>query len=93
MVRAVRPPGGRRWPWLYFSLVDAASHDDGPDAREALAAAAPPMRWSDGWSPASGAAASAAAVNVVVVSDHGMAETRLDRAIVLDELVDPAQWT
>ena len=74
---------------LYFSLVDAASHDGGPDAPQALAAAAAADRLV-GRLVTGLERLGLGGVNLVVVSDHGMAETRLDRVVVLDDLIDPA---
>ena len=75
---------------LYFSLVDTASHDHGPQSPEALAAAATADalvgRLVDGLARGG----LGGQVNLVFVSDHGMAETRPDRTIVLDDLVELA---
>ena len=75
---------------LYFSLVDAASHDDGPHAPQALAAAAAADRLVGRLVTGLERRGLGGGVNLVVVSDHGMAETRLDRVVVLDDLIDPA---
>ena len=75
---------------LYFSLVDVASHDHGPLSPEALAAAgaadALVGRLVDGLARLG----LGGRVNLVFVSDHGMSETRLERAIVLDDVIDLA---
>ncbi len=75
---------------LYFSLVDTASHDHGPQSPEALAAAAAADalvgRLVDGLARLG----LGGRVNLVFVSDHGMAETRPERTIVLDDAVDIA---
>ena len=75
---------------LYFSLVDAASHDDGPHAPQALAAAAAADRLIGRLVTGLERRGLGGGVNLVVVSDHGMAETRLNRVVVLDDLIDPA---
>ena len=75
---------------LDFSLVDAASHDGGPDASPALAAAAAADRLVGRFVTGLERLGLGGAVNFVVVSDHGMAETRPDRVVVLDDLIDPA---
>jgi len=75
---------------LYFSLVDVASHDSGPDAPQALAAAAAADRLVGRLVTGLERLGLGGGVNLVVVSDHGMAETRLDRVVVLDDLIDPA---
>lgn len=86
-----RPEATRpRLVMLYFSLVDTAAHDHGPHSPEALAAAAAAdvllAQLVDGLATR-GLHATA---NVVVVSDHGLAETSPDRVIVLDDYLDPA---
>jgi predicted AlkP superfamily pyrophosphatase or phosphodiesterase len=76
---------------LYFSLVDVASHDHGPFAREALDAAAAAdrliARLLDGLARLDQEA------NLVVVSDHGMSETSPDRVVVLDDHIDLGRVT
>lgn len=75
---------------LYFSVVDEASHAHGPQSREARDAAAVAdglvARLLDGLA----ARGLTATTNVVVVSDHGMAETSPERVVVLDDYLDPA---
>ena len=75
---------------LYFDLVDTASHAYGPRSREALAAAAAADRLVARLIDGIAARGLAGSTNVVVVSDHGMAETSPDRVIVLDDLLDPS---
>jgi predicted AlkP superfamily pyrophosphatase or phosphodiesterase len=83
---------------LYFSDVDHAGHDAGPDSDEVLEAA---WRVDDALA---GLVAGvrrlglADRVTYVVVSDHGMASTSDDRVIYLDDYLDPADievvdWT
>ncbi len=72
---------------LYFSDVDSAAHRAGPESDDALAAAA---RLDDlvgrlvSGLEQSGALAR---TTIVVVSDHGLAETSLNRLILLDDYV------
>lgn len=73
---------------LYFSTVDSAGHDGGPEAPETRAAA----------HDVDGAIARLVAgvdslgltarTNFVLVSDHGMAALSRDRTIVLDDYID-----
>lgn len=74
---------------LYFDIVDTAGHRYGPDAYETRAAAAQTdaalARLVDGL------AARGVAANLVIVSDHGMAEVSEDRVIDLDALLAGAQ--
>ena len=71
---------------LYFSLVDNAGHDHGPDAAEtdAVIARADTLigRLTTGLE-----GAGRGDVNLIVVSDHGMASTGPDRVVWLDEYV------
>ncbi len=73
---------------LYFEEPNTASHDHGPEAPEALAAAtavdAAVGRLSDGLAER-GVLES---TNIVVVSDHGMALNDEERVIVLDDYID-----
>lgn len=75
---------------LYFEQTDEAGHAAGPESKAVDTA----LRQVDG------ALARlldglrqrhlSERVNLVIVSDHGMAATALDRTIFLDDLVDPA---
>lgn len=75
---------------LYYSDVDSAGHDAGPDSpavREAVARVDHELgRLVNGVE----ALGLASRVHWIVVSDHGMAALSADRVIVLDDLVDPA---
>ena len=76
---------------LYFSDVDNAGHDDGPES-EAVRAAVRSVDRSIGELVAGVKAIGLDdRVHYVVVSDHGMAALSPDRVIVLDNLIDVAQ--
>jgi len=82
-----RPPGERpAFLALYFEDTDDAGHD-GPDQAGVTDA----LRRVDGWigELMAGLAARRLAdrVNVVLVSDHGMASTSIDRVVVLDDYI------
>lgn len=83
---ATRP----RLTTLYFDVLDEAGHDHGPDSPEAHAAIreadAAVGRLLDGLA----ARALLNAVNVVVVSDHGMAAVEPGHAIAVEDMVNPA---
>jgi predicted AlkP superfamily pyrophosphatase or phosphodiesterase len=73
---------------LYFSLVDTASHNHGPHSPEALAAAAGADALLARLVRGLATRGLEATTNLVVVSDHGMAETSPARVIVLDDYLD-----
>jgi predicted AlkP superfamily pyrophosphatase or phosphodiesterase len=76
---------------LYFSEVDNAGHEDGPES-EAVRAAVQSVDRSIGDLVAGVKAIGLDdRVHYVVVSDHGMAALSPDRMIVLDNLIDVAQ--
>ena len=78
---------------LYFDTVDSAGHTFGPDAPETNRAVAgvdmsiarliSALRDRGLWET----------TNLIVVADHGMAATSLERVIYLDDLIDPARVT
>jgi predicted AlkP superfamily pyrophosphatase or phosphodiesterase len=77
---------------LYFSAVDHMAHDSGPGSPAVHAAIL-------GVDSAIGrlvggieAAGLGDRVNVIVVSDHGMAPTDSAHAIVVDDYIDPARY-
>ena len=78
---------------LYFNVVDEAGHDHGPDSPEARAAIreadAAIGRLVDGLQ----ARALLDAVNLVIVSDHGMAAVAPAHAVAFEDMVDPADAT
>ncbi len=75
---------------LYFSDVDSAGHDYGPDSREVQDA----IQRVDGYLGRLGRGLEqrgiAANVNLIVLSDHGMAAVDTGRVIVLDDYVAAA---
>ena len=85
-------PEGRRPSFitLYFSDVDTAGHDAGPNGAETLAAASR----LDGLLGMLVAGIDRQGLtprtSIVVVSDHGMSQTAEDRKIYLDDYVDMA---
>ena len=80
-------PGGERprFVALYFDDVDTAGHDFGPDAPETDAAVKRVDRAIGALR--SGFAARGLPVNLIVVSDHGMAATGINRVIALDGIL------
>lgn len=86
-----RPPAIRpRLLFLYFDEVDTAGHDSGPDSKDVAVALAN----VDGKIAAllDGLAALGQPANLVIVADHGMAETRGSRTIALDTLLSPDDY-
>jgi predicted AlkP superfamily pyrophosphatase or phosphodiesterase len=73
---------------LYFEEVDTASHDFGPDSPRLSAAALSVDAAIARLIAGIDALKLTSRVNVVVVSDHGMATTSRDRTIYLDDYVD-----
>ena len=86
-------PDGKRPSFLtlYYSDVDNAGHEEGPES-EAVRAAVHSVDRSIGELVAGVKAIGIEdRVHYVVVSDHGMAALSPDRMIVLDHLIDVAQ--
>jgi predicted AlkP superfamily pyrophosphatase or phosphodiesterase len=73
---------------LYFSDVDSAGHDHGPDASETRNAALHLDRTIDRLLDGVARLELTARTNLVVVSDHGMSALSRDRVIVLDDYLD-----
>ena len=76
---------------LYFSEVDNAGHDEGPESEAVRAAVQSVDRVIGELVAGVDAIGLADRVHYVVVSDHGMAALSPDRMIVLDDLIDVAQ--
>lgn len=81
-------PEPPRFITLYFEAVDSAGHEFGPEAGETTAAVAKVdaalarLR--------KGLARQGVEANLVVVSDHGMAQTSPERLLYLDDMLDLA---
>lgn len=86
-----RPAGIRpKFMTLYFDTVDSAGHDVGPNGAATTAAVAD----VDGaiGQLVDGLAALRQPANLVIVSDHGMAETSPARVVPLAALANPADF-
>jgi predicted AlkP superfamily pyrophosphatase or phosphodiesterase len=84
-----QPEGSRpTFLTLYFSEVDSAGHDFGPDAAQTRQAAANVDAAIGRLTSGIEQLGLGARVNIVLVSDHGMSQLSHDRVIVLDDLVD-----
>jgi predicted AlkP superfamily pyrophosphatase or phosphodiesterase len=74
---------------LYISDVDGAGHSNGPGSGAVRTA----VRRADGYLGRLLRGLESRhltdAVNIVIVSDHGMAETSTDRVVVLDDYISP----
>lgn len=73
---------------LYFSDVDNAGHSFGPDAPETSAAIAHVDSLVGILVDGIASRGIADRVNLIIVSDHGMASTSRDRQIALDDYID-----
>jgi predicted AlkP superfamily pyrophosphatase or phosphodiesterase len=83
------PPGERpTFLSLYFSDVDSAGHDFSPDAVETRNAVLKVDKDLGGLIDGLKTRGIFAQVNLIIVSDHGMATQDPNNAIILDELVD-----
>ena len=75
---------------LYFSGVDDAGHRHGPNAPEVADA----VKQVDGYLEQLVAGLESRgifdSVNLIITSDHGMAETSPDRVVLLDQYFDPS---
>ena len=84
-----RPPGQRpAFLTLYFGGVDDAGHAHGPDAPETAVAVAEVDRALARLLDGLAARGLADRLDLVVVSDHGMAAMRADRVVFLDDYAD-----
>jgi predicted AlkP superfamily pyrophosphatase or phosphodiesterase len=83
------PPARRpQFLTLYFSDVDNAGHDFGPDHPQTREAALGVDRMIDRLLNGIEARELESRVNYVLVSDHGMSQLSPDRVIVLDDYID-----
>jgi len=83
---AIRP----RFITLYFDAVDDAGHHHGPDSAELNAA----LKLVDDQIGhlRRGLAAMGQPANIIVVADHGMANTSPDRVVMVHDIADPADY-
>jgi predicted AlkP superfamily pyrophosphatase or phosphodiesterase len=85
------PPAERpTFVTLYFSDVDGAGHRNGPESVEVLEAAAQLDREIGALIDGVNALRLQSLVHYVIVSDHGMSQTSLERLIPIDNYLDPA---
>jgi predicted AlkP superfamily pyrophosphatase or phosphodiesterase len=73
---------------LYFSDVDSAGHDFGPESNEVLETAALLDREIGVLVDGVNSLGLASRVHYVIVSDHGMSQTSMRRVVVLDDYLD-----
>jgi predicted AlkP superfamily pyrophosphatase or phosphodiesterase len=73
---------------LYFSEVDHAGHDFGPESAEVLEAAAHLDAEIGFLVDGVNAIGLASRVHYVIVSDHGMSQNSTERVVVLDDFID-----
>lgn len=83
---AIRP----KFVTLYFDTVDTAGHSFGPDDPRTTVAVGE-IDAAIG-QLVGGLAAIGQPANLVIVADHGMAETSRERTIALDKVADPADY-
>jgi predicted AlkP superfamily pyrophosphatase or phosphodiesterase len=84
----VPDPGRPTFLTLYFSSVDTAGHDTGPESPEVRAAISDVDSAIERLVSGIAAAGLTARTNLILVSDHGMAELSPARTIVLDDYLD-----
>jgi predicted AlkP superfamily pyrophosphatase or phosphodiesterase len=73
---------------LYFSDVDGAAHDNGPESRAVADAVRRVDRYLGRLLSGLARRGIENRVNIVLVSDHGMAEATPDRVVILDDYLD-----
>lgn len=78
-----------RFVTLYFSDVDSRGHRHGPESAEVERAVRDVDALIGRLLEGLDARDALGAVNVIIVSDHGMAETSPDRVIILDDYLNP----
>ena len=81
-------PGRPTFLTLYFSSVDSAAHDSGPESAENRAAVAAVDSVIARLVAGIEAAQLTARTNLMLVSDHGMAALSRQRTIILDDYID-----
>ena len=84
----VPDPGRPTFLTLYFSSVDSAAHDSGPESAENRKAVNEVDTAIDQLVSGIEAAQLTARTNLILVSDHGMAALSPERTIVLDDYID-----
>lgn len=86
----LKMPEGRQPSFLtlYYSDVDSAGHDFGPESRQVAEAVAAVDRSIGELIAGVDTAGLTDRVHYIVVSDHGMAAVSADRVIVLDNYID-----
>ena len=92
VIRWLRLPEAERPTFitLYFSDVDSVGHRAGPESTEVLEAAAGLDRDVGALLDGVTALNLSSVVHYVIVSDHGMSQTSLERLIPIDDYLDPA---
>lgn len=92
LIEWLKLPDGKRPSFLtlYFSDLDNAGHNWGPDSEQVREAAFGVDRSVGDLVAGVAAAGLTDRVNYVIVSDHGMAALSRDRMIVVDDYIDPA---
>ena len=80
-----------RFITLYFSDVDDEGHRTGPESSEVLQTAAELDREVGALIDGVNTLPHRSSIHYVVVSDHGMSATSIDRLIPVDEYLDPAK--
>lgn len=74
---------------LYFSFVDARGHRHGPDSPEVIEAIERADDLVGYLIESMNQRKLTDNTNLIIVSDHGMAEISRDRVVILDEMIDP----
>jgi predicted AlkP superfamily pyrophosphatase or phosphodiesterase len=75
---------------LYFSDVDDAGHEFGPESKEVLATAVELDLEIGALMDGVNRLKLQQSVNYVIVSDHGMSQVSIERLIAIDNFIDPA---
>ena len=83
---AIRP----RFLTLYFDRIDGAGHDHGPDAAETMQAVRDVDRLIG--ELVDGLKEIGQPANLIILSDHGMAEKSSERVVAMDSIANPADY-